>query len=250
MSTADLLLELIFSWIEQRELCAERLRKLAQELESLREKCNGGQCVGSTVSVIGAACLIGAGLTTVLTAGAAGPALGAVGAAYTGIGLTVSVAAQIIEHFVSSDTMKEAQKIEKKSNEIEEKIQRLFQQLKAEREEVSSFPDPDEVDRHIMTEVLRAVARRSGLKQKTVDRILIRAHEDTFVLDVGPRIRLEETVGLTAVLGVLTFFTFELSGKKYKLVFTKAAEQLIKTMTSTGFKTALKGGAMVSFRTV
>ncbi|XP_041813707.1 uncharacterized protein LOC121621343 [Chelmon rostratus] len=246
MSTADLLLELIFSWIEQRELCAEQLRKLAQELESLREKCNGGQCVGSTVSVIGAACLIGAGLTTLLTAGAAGPALGAVGAAYTGIGLTVSVAAQIIEHFVSSDTMKEAQKIEKKSNEIEEKIQKLFQQLKAEREEVSSFPDPDEVDRHIMTEVLRAVARRSGLKQKTVDRILIRAHEDTFVLDVGPRIRLGQTVEVIAVLVVLTFFTFKLSGKKYKLVFTKAAEQLIKTMTSTGFKTALKGGAMVA----
>lgn len=64
MSTADGLLELIDSWIEQRQLCAKQLTKLAQELEKLREKCNGGECVGSSVSVVGAACTIGAGVAT------------------------------------------------------------------------------------------------------------------------------------------------------------------------------------------
>ncbi|XP_070837400.1 uncharacterized protein [Chaetodon trifascialis] len=246
MSTADLLLELIFSWIDQRERCAKQLRKLAEELESLREKCNAGQCVGSTVSVVGATCLIGAGIATVFTGGAAAPFLGLLGAAYTGTGVTISVAAKIIEHFSSSDTMKEAQAIEKRSSEIEGKIQKLFQQLKAEKEEASSFPDPDELDRHIMTEFLRAMARRSGLKQKYVERIIVRAHEDNFDLCMGHRVlRADHTLKVAAVLGILTFFTFQLSGKKYKLLLSKGAEQLIKTMSSAGFKTALKGGAMV-----
>ncbi|XP_076607632.1 uncharacterized protein LOC143333471 [Chaetodon auriga] len=246
MSTADLLLELIFSWIDQRERCAKQLRKLAEELESLREKCNAGQCVGSTVSVVGATCLIGAGIATVFTGGAAAPFLGLLGAAYTGAGVTISVTAKIIEHFSSGDTMQEAQAIEKRSNEIEGKIQKLFQQLKVEKEEASSFPDPDEVDRQIVTEFLRAMARRSGLKQRYVERIIIRAHEDNFDLRMGHRVmRADQTLKVAAVLGVLTFFTFQLSGKKYKLLLSKGAEQLIKTMSSAGFKTALKGGAMV-----
>ncbi|CAL8307796.1 unnamed protein product [Merluccius merluccius] len=67
MATADELLEQMFSWMEQRELCAEQLKRLARELEWYRKKCNESECVGSSVSVVGAVCLIGAGLATVFT---------------------------------------------------------------------------------------------------------------------------------------------------------------------------------------
>ncbi|CAB1439528.1 unnamed protein product [Pleuronectes platessa] len=55
MTTADRLLEQMFSWIDQRSCCADQLVKLAQELKSLRQKCKGGECVGSSVAVVGAA---------------------------------------------------------------------------------------------------------------------------------------------------------------------------------------------------
>ncbi|XP_028456306.1 uncharacterized protein LOC114570262 [Perca flavescens] len=247
MTTADQLLEQMLSWIEQRESCAKQLKKLAQELESLREKCNASECVGSTVAVAGAACLIGAGVATVLTAGAAAPFLGLLGAAYSGVGVAVSVGTKITEHFLSSNTMKETQNIEQKSNEIAEKIQKLFEQLKAERREVSSFADPDDLDRHIMTEILRAMARRSGLDRKINFRML--EDEPQFSFNIPRSIGLHRVYFSTPVmvgfLGILAFFTFEVSGKKHKFLFAKGVKQLLKLMSTTAFKRALKGGALV-----
>lgn len=161
MSTANRLLELIDSWIEQRQLHAKQLRKLALELEQLREKCNVGECVGSSVSVLGA---IGAGVATLFTGGLAAPALAGLGAMYTVTGGAISVVSQLTEHLKSSDTMKEAEKIGKKTNKIEENMKKELEQLKAEVEDMSSFADPDEVDQHVMAEILRAIARQSGLK--------------------------------------------------------------------------------------
>lgn len=248
MATADELLEQIFSWIEKRERCAEQLRKLAREMESLRETCNGSECVGNTVSVLGAACLIGAGVATVFTAGAAAPFLGVLGGVYTGVGVTISVATKITEHFMSSNTMKEAQKIQQNSDCIGERIQQLFQKLKAEKEEVSSFADPDELDRHIMTEILRAMARRSGLKLQINTSAF--GDEDPRFYDLTctqlNRSLFEHALMIT-LYGILTFFTFKVNGKKFKFLFAKGAEQLIKKVSSTGFKTFLKGGGMVRF---
>ncbi|KAE8278865.1 hypothetical protein D5F01_LYC22444 [Larimichthys crocea] len=166
MATADLLLELMFSWIDQRECCARQLKKLANELESLRDMCNGGECIGNSVSVVGAACLLGAGAATLFTGGAAAPFLGLLGGVYTGVGVTMSVVTKLTEHFVSSDTMKEAEKIEEKSNNIAQRIQKLFDQLKAEIKKVSPSADLDEVDRSVMTKLLGAMARRSALEMK------------------------------------------------------------------------------------
>ncbi len=45
--TADLLVERVLSWIKQMEHCAERLKKLAEQLESLRGKCNANETFGS-----------------------------------------------------------------------------------------------------------------------------------------------------------------------------------------------------------
>lgn len=269
MATADHLLDLMYSWIEQRERCAEKLRKLAQELESLREKCNGTECVGSSVSVVGAACLMGAGVATLFTGGAAAPLLGLAGAAYSAVGVTISVAAKITEHFLSSDTMEEARKVDKESNEIAEKIQQLFKQLKTEKKKLSPFADPDELDQHIMTEFLTAIGNRSGVKGQIIVRTV--NNEPMFFLDAGPRYKMfnfnvgtnrnEPWRSLGAgqtrmvlsfthevtllVAGILVFFALKNGGKKSKFLFAKGAEQLIKLMSSSAFKTALKGGAMV-----
>ncbi|XP_028268120.1 uncharacterized protein LOC114440051 [Parambassis ranga] len=246
MSTADRLLDEIFSWIEQRESCAAKLRKLARELEELRKKCNATECVGSSVAVAGTACLIGAGVLTLCTGGAAAPFLGVLGAAYTGVGATISVAAKITEHFISSDTMKDAQKVETKSDSIAKEIQRLFQKLKAEKKEVNHSADPDELDKHVMTEVMKAMARRNGLK----DEINISYFIDDPYLNLGGGRGLGGlnpmfTAQMVALAGILACFAFQLSGKKYKFLFAKGAEQLIKLISSNAFKTFLKGGAMV-----
>ncbi|XP_073343596.1 uncharacterized protein [Pagrus major] len=246
MSTADELLELMFSWIKERECCAEQLRKLARELESLREKCNAAECVGSVVSVVGAASLIGAGVATFFTAGAAAPLLAVAGGVYTGVGVTVSVGTKITEHFLSSDTLKEAQEIEKKSNKIAEKIQKRFEQLNAEVKERSPFADSDEVDQHVMSEIVGAMARRSGLRQN-ID------FSKEFFSDPALRAMMMNqssnsamTAGLTLqVVGILTFFSLKNGGKKFDILFAEGAKQLMKQVATTGFKTALKGGAMV-----
>ncbi|XP_067426918.1 uncharacterized protein [Thunnus thynnus] len=49
---------------------------------------------------------------------------------------------------------------------------------------------------------------------------------------------------MTAVAGVLICFSFKAEGKASKLLFAKGAEQLIKKVSSDGFKTFLKGGGM------
>ncbi|KAJ3600699.1 hypothetical protein NHX12_031677 [Muraenolepis orangiensis] len=127
--TADQLLIKLLSWLEQKELCAQHLRKLVRELEALRKRCNGGECVGSTVTVIGAACIIG----TFFTAGAATPFLVALGAAYMGTGTAVSLTSKVIEHFVSGSTVADAQKVAKQSETNEVEIMKLIKKLKMER---------------------------------------------------------------------------------------------------------------------
>ncbi|XP_032364966.1 uncharacterized protein C53C9.2, partial [Etheostoma spectabile] len=246
MAAADRLLDLMFSWIGQRERCAEQLETLARELESLREKCNAGECVGSGVAVVGAACLIGAGVATVLSAGAAAPLLGVLGAAYSGVGVAVSVATKITEHFASSGTLTEARTIEQSSSNVAEEIQKLFEQLKAERREARFFADPDDLDRHVMTEVLRALARRSGL-DRGID-LHMRGDEIQFFFSEGtrstaPLLVFSSTV-INGYLGILAFFTFKGSGKKSTYLITKGTEQLVQLLSSAAFKTALKGGAI------
>ncbi|XP_051797401.1 uncharacterized protein LOC127531665 isoform X3 [Acanthochromis polyacanthus] len=242
MCTADQLLSLIFSWIEKRECCADKLRKLAGELESLREKCKAGECVGSSVAVAGAACVIGAGLATLFTAGAAAPFLGILGATYTGVGITVSVAAKITEAFISSDTMKEAKEVEKRSNEIADEIQQLFDKLKAEAKAENPSADPDELDRLVTCKILTSMAKRSGVK----GRVSIRSFngKPEFFLEGTPRLsEINNKLMMVQVAGVLSFFAFKLSGKEFQLLFAEGVKQLVKQMSTAAFKTALKGGA-------
>ncbi|XP_053294066.1 uncharacterized protein LOC128454643 [Pleuronectes platessa] len=246
MTTADRLLEQMFSWIDQRSRCADQLVKLAQELESLRQKCKGGECVGSSVAVVGAACVIGAGVTF-LTGGAAAPFLGLLGGTYLGAGAVISVATKLLEHFLSGSTMKDAKEIEEKSNKLAKDIQRLFEKLKSEKTEANRFTDPDDLDRHILTDIMRAVARRSGVKVNINFRMIADEpnwstggglHNTRF----GPGLNLPILVSVT---GVLAFFTLKSIGTKSKFLFDKGSQQLITKISVTGMKTVLKGGGML-----
>ncbi|XP_032386872.1 uncharacterized protein LOC116698792 [Etheostoma spectabile] len=233
MGTADQLLELMFSWIEQRERCAEQLMKLARELESLREKCNFSESVGSGMSLVGAAGLFGAGVATVLTAGAAAPLLAAeLLALGAGVGVAVSVVTKITEHFLSSHTLKTAQEIEQKGNEIAERIPKLFQQLKEKVRKVYNILDPDELDRCVVAKILGAVAGRQ------ID--IAAAGLGLDHINSDPEL-------IIKVLGIMEVFTLTstLHGEELRSLIARGVKQLIKKMSKTAFKTAFKGGAMV-----
>ncbi|XP_034080444.1 uncharacterized protein LOC117551621 [Gymnodraco acuticeps] len=241
MGTADKLLDLMFSWMENREHCAKQLRKLARELEDLKENCNGSQCVGNTVSVVGAASLLGAGVATLITAGLAAPFL-ALGAAYTFVGVTISLVTQLTEHLSSSKTMKKAQSIESESNEIAEEIKSQFEHLrKVECKAESVNADEDELDQRVMAKIPAAIARRSGQKWTVCDGIKLSSSS-------GPQFSRNALLNplmpalADGVFGILVVFAFKASGKKSKLLFAKAGQQLINKMSTTGLKTALEVG--------
>lgn len=241
MAIADDLLDKMYIWIEKREIFAKQLHELAQELESRRRDCNWAECYGSTTSVVGAASVIAAGVATILTAGAAAPLLVAAGIS-TGVGVAVSVGTKITEHFLSSKTLTEAQKIIKESDEISKKVQKLFEDLKAG---MRPSADPDEVDRCVMTEILRAMARRY-LKEET--KTGTSNVDQTFFYRKLTNMRLDEMLVMPQIVGlagVLTLFTVELSGTGFETLITKGAQQLVKEMSKIGLKTTIKGGAMV-----
>ncbi|XP_053281649.1 uncharacterized protein LOC128442994 isoform X2 [Pleuronectes platessa] len=242
MTTADKLLEQMFSWIDQRSRCADQLVKVAEKLESLRQNCNGAECVGSSVAVGGAALAISAGVT-ILTGGAAAPILGLLGSIFLGAGTVISVGTKLVEHFLSGSTMKDAKEIEKTSDELANNIQQLFEKLKSEKKEANRVADLDDLDRHILTDILRALARRSGVNMKINFRMIGDKPNLSFV--GGQHYTNLNFPIMDSVTGVLAFFTLSASGKKCNLLFAKGAQQLIKEIPVTGLKTVLKGGGML-----
>ncbi|XP_028310585.1 uncharacterized protein LOC114468093 [Gouania willdenowi] len=240
MGTADELLELMFSWMKQRELCAKELKKLARELESLREKCNAADCVGSVYSVVGSACLLGAGGLTLLTGGAAAPLLLTVGSVVGGAGLTLQVGSKLTEEFCSSSTMKEAESQNQESSTISEKIQELYQKLKNERMETKPSADPDELEHHVMAEIVTAMARRRGLKKP----INLRYLHGSFSVGQHRKMQvLTHTLAITYA-GVLAFFSLKTGGKKFEILLAEGARRLAMKMSSVGLKAVMKGGAL------
>ncbi|CAB1452280.1 unnamed protein product [Pleuronectes platessa] len=211
MTTADRLLEQMFSWIDQRSRCADQLVKLARELESLRQNCNGGEAVGSTMAVVGAACVIGAGVTF-LTGGAAAPFLGVLGGTYLGAGAVISVTTKLLEHFLSGSTMKDAKEIEEKSNKLAEDIQRLFEETQVGEEEGEQ------------------ICRPGRLGQTHPD-----GHPESCGQTKWSEGRLQDD-------GRPDEVSF---GKESKFLFAKGAQQLIQRISVTGLKTVLKGGGML-----
>ncbi|CAJ1075496.1 uncharacterized protein LOC114920590 [Xyrichtys novacula] len=224
MSTADQLVREIYNWIEQWEQCAEKLKKLARELESLREKCNASECVSSSLTVIGAGCVVAAGVT-VLTGGAGAPFLFGLGGVYGGISTGISVVTMITEHLLSSDTMKEAEKRVEKCNKIKIKIQKLFDQLRNERRRERYFADPDDLDRDVLNEILRALARLRGLH---------------FSINQRSSQEQMDTLG-----GVLSSVGLKADGRLLGRVLATGAGLLVKKVFKSGMRRVLKGGIMV-----
>ncbi|XP_041672999.1 uncharacterized protein LOC121529269 isoform X2 [Cheilinus undulatus] len=243
MSTADQLLEQMYSWMKQREECAEKLRKLAKELESIREKSNGFQAIGSSLSVVGSVCLVGAGVATLFTGGLAAPFLGVVGGVYTGVGLSMSLITMFVEHLSSSDTMNQAKSIEEKCNELTKNIQRLYDQLKQELQQEATFKDADDLEYRIMSEIMGAMARRSGWSVPT--QTLFMSQGQTY-LSHRRRSIITDPNQMTGIAGVLAFFSLTANGKGAQFLFAKGREQLLKKVIKAGLKTTFKGGAKVA----
>lgn len=273
MGTADELLDEIFSWIKQREHFAEQLTQLAQELESLRKKCNAAETYGSSVSVVGSACVLGAGIATLFTGGAAAPPLLTAGTVYGGVGLATSVITKLTEHLLSSGTMKKAIELEKKSNDIAKNIKNLFDKLKAKIGTATSFANTDELEKNIFTNILIAVAKREQIHIKIeIPNLKINSphfFKDNMDLNFAEDSNYTTLVGFIGVCNILQCFGCGLNGKTLKWCLSEkglayiinrmssvatgvcgAAEKLItnlqKSMATVGFKTAVKGVTMVS----
>ncbi|XP_010786487.1 uncharacterized protein isoform X3 [Notothenia coriiceps] len=247
MGTADELLDLMFKWMDQKEGCAKQLRKLARELEDLREKCNRNQFIGNSAQVAGAASLVGAGLITLITGGLAVTFL-ALGATYMGVGVTISVVTHLNEHLLSSVTMEKAQRIESKSNKIAERIKRLFEQLRKECKAESVNADKDELDQRVMAKVLGAIGRRNGQKWTVCDSIKLSSSS-------GPQFPLNEILlngvlpakAVAGVAHILEAFALPARGKYPKLPpVDEASKQIFKIMftISKVVGTALRGTAL------
>ncbi|XP_067332731.1 uncharacterized protein [Channa argus] len=126
LATTEQLLERSFTSIRRKECCAEKFIKMARELESLKEKCNASQCVGTM-------CM------TVFLFAATAHLLDLVGIWCLGVGATISVATPIIEQVMSFVTMTKKQDLEKQSNKTTGEIQEQFKQV---REQVSVNKGP------------------------------------------------------------------------------------------------------------
>lgn len=89
--------------------CADKLDKLANELEENKKNVNVTKVVGSTVSVGGAAAMTLAGVATLFTGGAALPVIAAGGAIASWVGLATNVTTDVVDAIISSSTLKEAE---------------------------------------------------------------------------------------------------------------------------------------------
>ncbi|GAA6234706.1 uncharacterized protein LOC108873262 isoform X2 [Lates japonicus] len=158
MDVADKLVDKIFSWVKLQRKCADKLRKLATELEERKRNVNGTKIVGSTVSVGGAAALTAAGALAFFTGGLAIPVLAATGAVASGVGLATSVGSDIADVVISNCAINEAKQISKEIEHLEKELQRLMGSLKEEQQAGDHSED------HVMERILRAMAKRNGLK--------------------------------------------------------------------------------------
>ncbi|XP_073350514.1 uncharacterized protein [Pagrus major] len=167
MAPADQLLERMFSWIEAGVRCAELLEKLANELESVRKKCSIAELVGIIVQVLAAVFKILANIAILWTpASGAAPVLFVLEKAFRGVSFIITATAEVVQRGSYYFTLKEAEEIVKKLNMYTETIQNQLKQMRAEVKKKLPSAGSHEVDRHVVTEIVRAVARRSGLKQE------------------------------------------------------------------------------------
>jgi len=165
MDVADQLIDKIISLVELQKRCAKKLDHVADELENIKKGCNVAKVVGSSVSVGGAAALMGAGILSVVTGGAAIPVLAAAGTIATGAGLATNVVSDVTDLIASSCNMKEAKETAEEIENLEKGVQKLMETLKKEGQKRENlvhsriFSSED----YVVEMILRAMAKREGL---------------------------------------------------------------------------------------
>lgn len=165
MAAADQLLELMFSWIEEGVHCAELLEKLANKLESVRKKCCLAELVGIIAQVLAAVCKILANILILLQpASQAAPVLVAIEKALRCVSCFITATAEVVQHSSFYFILREAEETVEKINTCTETIHRQLKQLRLQVKKKFLSVGSDDVDRHVVMEIVRAVARRSGLK--------------------------------------------------------------------------------------
>ncbi|KAK2833782.1 hypothetical protein Q5P01_017671 [Channa striata] len=161
---ANELIEKIHTWIQFQKEAAQKLEKLASEVEKNYRNVNISKVVGSSVSTVGALSMVGAGVLTFLTAGLASPLLVA-GIGATAAGLVTNVASDITEMVLSSKTTEETKEISEKIEKLEKEICDLIDSLKEEEkkreEQTGSFNVPCE--NRVLDRIFGAIAKLYGL---------------------------------------------------------------------------------------
>ncbi|KAK2894278.1 uncharacterized protein [Channa argus] len=161
---AKVLVEKIHKWLQLQKEAADKLNKLASEVDNNNKNVNISKVVGTSVGTAGALSLIGAGIATLLTGGLAAPLLiPAIGA--TAAGFATNVASDIAGFILSSGTTKEAKEISDNAEKLEKEIKDLIQSLEKEEEKEqptgSSTVVPHED--YVLDRILKAIAKSSEL---------------------------------------------------------------------------------------
>lgn len=132
---------------------------------------------------------------------------------------------------------------------LQKKIQKLLEELREEKQQAGSSGDPNDQDQQVMREILKAMARRGGftLEQQTKDPNPFATTDINFGSGSGTVTSKPNPALIAGVAGIIACITFKGSGKKINPLLAKGGKELIKGLSKTGLKTAVKGGAMVRF---
>lgn len=169
---------------------------------------------------MGSALLIGVGAASVLTGGLATPLL-ALGAAYTGGGAVACACSSETEEKYSKKILSEARDIFNRSNEKVTRIQELFEKLKKEKKRQNSMLDPEELDNHVLADVLMAVGRLRGLDMSNMGHLLTSQIEFSFANGgniCGPHVGFSSI--LVCLCAVLLMFNLKIGSKRLGFMAT------------------------------
>ncbi|CAI5676649.1 uncharacterized protein LOC102079735 isoform X1 [Oreochromis niloticus] len=216
MDAADALVDRFFSWVELQKECADKLDKLADELEETQKNVNTAKVVGSSLSVGGAAAMTAAGVATMITGGAALPVIAMAGGAASWAGLATDASCDVVNLTRAEKTSEEAEEVVEKIENLHEEIDKLLESLKKEFQKKEDHDDSCSDD-HLMESILREMAKRNGL---IVD--------DT----VSLKKILEDHVQCLKPV-ILSFFSLEIS-----VTATVIAKSVRKLLTKGGTKAA------------
>ncbi|XP_044188247.1 uncharacterized protein LOC122967594 [Thunnus albacares] len=243
MGNADKLIDQIFSFVDLQNESAEKLNNLASDLEEYNKNINVSKVVGSSLSVGGATALTVAGLTAILTGGAAIPFLATAGSLASGLGLATNITSDVVDAVKSTSAIQEAKQISEKIQNLEKEIQELTGSLVKEAEKSCSDVPPED---YVVDQILRKIAKRNGLKLNDKINVLTLVSD----LSVKKMFEKDKDFGLlqksALELPLLSEFVTDLTLKEIAIAGTKKAQRKVmrtgvtKVATSMGLTASKK----------